>query len=417
MRRPRLVRCAMLASLVLTVLAGNGVAQEWARFRGPNGSGISEAKGIPVSWTEADYCWTLDLPGEGISSPVLWGEKLFVTSAEVDTGQRWLLCIDAAAGKELWRKSFPFDKYKKHKVNTFATSTPAADAERVYVLWQAKDASQLTAFDHEGNEVWSFDVGPFEGGHGGGISPIVYEDLVIVGNDQEGPSSIIAVEAKTGKLGWQTERSSTRATYATPCVFQAPGREPELVFTDWQQGITGIDPKTGERKWEIAVFGDRPERAIGSPVVAGDLVIGTCGFVTSKKHLVAVKPSDTADGVKIEEIYRFEKAAPHLPTPIVVGDLLFAITEQGIGTCLDVKTGEQVWQKRIGGSFAGSPVCVDGKLYTIDEDGTVVVIAAGREYEELARNELGELSRSTPAVANGRMYLRTLSKVFCVGGK
>jgi outer membrane protein assembly factor BamB len=139
--------------------------------------------------------------------------------------------------------------------------------------------------------------------------------------------------------------------------------------------------------------------------------------VTSTKHLVAVRPTDTAKGVKVAEIYRFEKSAPHLPTPIVVGDLLFSISEQGIATCLDVKTGEQIWQKRIGGNFSGSPVCVDAKLYAVDENGTVVVIAAGREYEELARNELGQLSRSTPAVAGGRMYVRTLSKLFCIGGK
>jgi outer membrane protein assembly factor BamB len=409
------ITLAWIACLLLCSSLDRTTAQEWTRFRGPNGSGVSDAKTVPASWTESDYNWRLDLPGEGHSSPVLWGERLFLTSAEA--GQRWVLCIDAAAGKELWRKGYPFAAYKKHNMNSFATSTPAVDAERVYVLWQSREASALAALDHAGNELWSFDVGPFKGGHGGGVSPIVYDGMVIVGNDQEGPSSLIAVDAATGKLRWQAERRSTRATYATPCVYQTGDRPAELIFTDWEHGITAIDPATGEQKWELSVFGSEVERAIGSPLVAGDLVIGTCGFVTSKKHLVAVRPQDAPDGVKVEEVYRFEKGAPHLPTPIVVGDLLFAITEQGIATCLDVKTGEQVWQQRIGGNFAGSPVCAGGKLYAVDDNGTVVVLAASREYQELARNELGQLSRSTPAIAGGRLYLRTVSRLFSIGGE
>jgi len=394
-----------------------GAGPQWSRFRGPNGSGVSQAKTIPLRWTPDDYNWKLELPGAGHSSPVLWDERLWLTSADPETGQRWLLCFDAIAGKELWRKGFAFEKHKKHNNNSFASSTPAVDAERVYVLWQSKAASSLVALDHQGKELWTFDVGPFLGGHGGAVSPIVYDDLVILGNDHEGPSSLIALEADSGKLRWRMERHSTRATYATPCVYQPPGRKPELIFSDWEHGVTSVDPLTGEQNWEVSVFGSQKERAIGSPVVAGDLVIATCGFVTAKKHLVVLRPHATAEGVQVEEVYRIERAVPHVPTPVIYNNLLLLWSEQGICTCVELETGEQVWQERVGGRFSGSPVCVDGKLYAIDEDGVVVVLAASREFQELARNDLGELSRSTPAVAHGRMYLRTASHLICIGGE
>lgn len=397
--------------------AGDDSGVQWSRFRGPNGTGVSDARTVPVRWTADDYNWKLALPGVGHSSPVLWNERLWLTSADPDTGQRWLLCFDAVAGKELWRKGFPFEKHKKHNNNSFASSTPAVDAERVYVLWQSKTASSLIALDHEGNETWTFDVGPFLGGHGGAISPIVYAGFVILGNDHEGPSSLIAVEAATGELAWQLERHSTRATYATPCVYHPQGREAELIFSDWEHGVTSVDPRTGEQNWEVSVFGSQKERAIGSPIVAGDLVIATCGFVTAKKHLVVLRPKPGAGGPEVEEVYRIERAVPHIPTPLVYNDLLFLWSEQGICTCVELETGEQIWQERVGGRFSGSPVCVDGRLYAINEEGVVVVLAASREFAELARNDLGELTRSTPAVAGGRMYLRTASHLMSIGGE
>lgn len=411
------MRLLCLCLLCTFIAPAKAHAQEWTRFRGPNGSGISTAKTVPVTWNEEDYNWQIDLPGQGHSSPVLWGEKLFLTSADVEAGERYLICIDANSGKTLWQHGYSFAKHKKHKNNSFASSTPAVDAKHVYMLWQSRETSSLVAVDHDGKDAWTYDLGPFQGGHGGAISPIVYREMVILGNDHEGHSSLLAVECQTGEVRWQTERRSTRATYATPCVFQPEGRAEELVFTDWEQGISGIDPQTGNLKWEIGVFGSAKQRAIGSPVVVGDLVIGTCGFVTADKHAVAVRPYDATAAGNVKEVFRIERAVPHIPTPLVFGKLLFLWSEKGIVTCVDAATGEQHWQQRVGGNFSGSPVCVDGKLYAVDDSGTVVVLAAASEFEELARNDLGELSRSTPAVAGGVMYLRTTSKLFSIGGE
>lgn len=390
-------------------------AQEWTRFRGPNGSGVSDAN-VPVKWSAGDYNWQVELPGAGHSSPVIWGEKIFLTSAEVEKGERHLLCLSAKDGSLQWQASYPFEKYKKHGNNSYATNTPACDGERVYSLWQSRAGSALVAHDHAGKEQWSYDMGPFTGGHGAAISPIVYAGMVIVGNDQEGPSFLAALDAATGKERWRVTRKSSRATYATPCVYEVADREPEIIFTDWEHGITGVKAASGEVAWEIDLFGDFKQRAIGSPVIADRLVIGTSGFTTAQKNVVAVLPDEKLDA-KVGEVYRLSKSVPHIPTPLVYKDWLFLWTDTGIVSCADHQTGKQLWQKRVGGNYSGSPICAGGRLYCMEDSGRVVVLAAGDEYELLAENELGQPTRSTPAVSGGVLYLRTESHLISLGGK
>lgn len=415
MQRLRII----LLVAVMMVNAAISHGENWPRFRGPNGAGVSDSKSIPVEWTEDDYNWVAELPGEGHSSPVVWGERLFVTCADADAQKRYLLCLDTADGRELWRQAFPFKSFKKHGNNSFATNTPCCDAAQVYVLWQSKtEGSEILAFDHAGKVVWRVDLGGFAGGHGPGVSPIVYEDMVVVANDQDGESSLLALDAATGERCWTVPRESDRTQYSTPCVFTMKGRPPELIFTDMHHGITAVDPKTGGVSWEISVFGTFKQRAIASPVVTNDLVIGLSGFTTAEKNAVAVAPQAMQGMTTAKEVWRVSRSVPHLPTPLVYKDRLYLWTDRGgIVTCVDVKDGSTVWQKRIGGNFSGSPICVDGKLYCADDDGVVHVIATGDEYQLLAKNDLARPTRATPAVAGGRMYWRTYSHVFSLGKK
>jgi outer membrane protein assembly factor BamB len=272
------------------------------------------------------------------------------------------------------------------------------------------------ALDHQGKVVWENDHGPFKSQHGFGVSPIVHDGLVILPNDQDNGGSILAVEAATGKLRWNVPRRPKNATYSTPCVYQREGRPAEIVFTNWQHGVTAIDPKTGKTTWELSVFDvDKQERAIASPVIAGDLILATCGFVTAQKHFVAVRPPD-GDG-KPKEVWRIEKAVSYLPTPLVKGDLVFLCSELGFATCLRAKTGEVVWRERVGGNFSASPVCVGERIYCVANDGTVVVLAAADKFQVLAKNTLGEPTQCTPAVSGGRMFLRTEGHLMAVGAK
>ena len=169
------------------------------------------------------------------------------------------------------------------------------------------------ALNHDGKTKWRANLGPVKGGHGFGASPIIHKNLLILNNDQDGESTLLALDKHTGTLKWETPRRSKRLTYSTPCLYKAPGRNEELIFTNWTHGISGIDPVTGKLEWENNVFNQTSkERAIGSPIVAGNLVIGTCGFVTKLKHVVALRPK----GDKMEEAWRIEKSVPHIPTPL-----------------------------------------------------------------------------------------------------
>lgn len=416
-----MLRQSNLPALMLAISllnASPGLGQEWTRFRGPNGSGVSRATTIPVEWGEEDYRWKIELPGSGHGSPVIWGNRLFLNAERDDGRVRVVMCIDTRDGRVLWDRDFAAASHRKHKNNSFASSTPAVDAEHVYVSWAVPERLTLMALDHEGNVVWNDDLGQFKGGHGFAASPIVYQDLVIIGNDQDGQSSLIAVDRMTGKPRWKLPRRSKRTTYSTPCVYTPADGEPVLIFTNWQHGITAVDPRSGKVEWEKSVFLlSRPERAIGSPVIAGDLVIGTCGFVTAEKHVVAVRPGKDGKPDDVEEVWRIERGVPHVPTALVHKDRVYLWADNGIVTCVNARTGEQVWMKRVGGNYYGSPVCVNDRLYAINDAGEVVVLAASDEYRELARNPLGERSNSTPAISGGTMFLRSISHLYAIGGE
>ncbi len=419
MRPPRLVAAPVsLLVAFLFLFAAHVVslaaAQEWTRFRGPNGAGIAEPAAIPAQWTEKDYNWKVELPGIGHSSPVLWGDKIFVTSGIEANAARIVSCLKASDGSVLWRREFPSTPHKKHNFNCYASASPAVDENRVYLLWTTPEEYTLMALDHEGKDAWRRSLGPFVSQHSGGSSPVVFEDLVIVNNDQDGASSLIAVDRATGEPRWKTDRRTEAVSYSTPCVYRPDGQPAELLFNSWAHGITSIDPKTGKVNWEAA--GVFKLRTVSSPVVAAGLVFGSCGSGGGGNYVVAVRPGN-AQGRAAELAYKITASAPYVPTSVAKGDLLFLWSDKGIATCIKAATGDKVWQKRVGGDFFGSPVRVGDRLYAISLDGEVVVLAASENYELLGRNPLGESSRATPAVAGGVMYLRTYSHLVSIGGK
>ncbi len=384
-------------------------AQEWTRFRGPNGSGESGADSIPAAWTTADYNWQVPLPGVGHASPVLWGQRIFLTSAEDSGHRRLLMCLDAADGKLLWQQAFAADTHPLHVQNSFASSSPAVDADHVYVAWGTPTQFRVKALDHQGVEVWTADLGPYVSQHGFGSSPIVYEDMVIIGNDQDDVSSLVALDRHTGAERWRTPRRTAVTAYSTPCVYRPAGGENQLIFNSQAHGISGVDPQSGKTLWEIDVFN---KRSVSSPLVVGDLVFGTCGSGGGGNYLVAVRP-----GKQPVVAYKIDKSAPYVPTSVAHGDLLFLWGDAGVVSCVDAPSGNLLWQKRIGGTFSGSPVRAADRLYCLSTEGDVVVLAAKDQFELVSRQPLGEPSRSTPAIAGGRMYLRTQSHLVSIGGK
>ena len=383
-------------------LAALAPAQDWPRFRGPNGSGIAATK---VAWTENDRLWKVRLPGKGHSSPVLWGGRLFITSGDVQAKQRLLSCLDATDGHTLWTRSFPAAMHRQHEDNSWASGTPAVDERHVYAPFASPKDYLIVALDHGGAEKWRVDLGPFQSGHGFGVSLIVHDGLVIVANEQDGKSSLFALDCDTGKTRWQIARRS-KASFATPCVWQAQGRPAELIFANYEHGITSVDPKSGAVNWEIDVFDKtHMETSIASPLVAGDLVLGCSGWLGVKKEVIAVRPPEL--GAKPEVIYKLSRAAPLVPTPLARGNLLFMWEDDGVVTCADARSGKTHWQERVEGSFYASPICGGARLYNVSRTGDVVILAATTRFAELGRFSLGEGSFSTPAVAADVLYVRS----------
>nr|ABX10634.1 secreted serine/threonine protein kinase [uncultured planctomycete 3FN] len=417
MNRTRLLRACCVTWIVLATVSPTH-ADEWSRFRGPNGSGVSEATSVPVEWSAKQIRWKQTLPGVGHSSPVIWKDKLFVSSADPDAGKRFLFCFQARDGRELWRKEFPLPKKRrKHRNNSFASSSPAVDAERVYFLQQDKTGSPLTAFDHAGKQLWTYDLGPYSHGQGPATSPIVFEDSVIVSNDHKAGSFLLSVDRRTGKELWKIPRDGKRACFTTPCVYVVEGRPTELIFSHCYEGISGVNPQTGRQNWMLDPFGRSPQRAVVSPFVVGDLIVAGSGAVNGGKVVVAVRPSTSDEKVTAKEVYRLDRGTPHVPTAVAYGRHLYLWSDTGIVSCFEGTTGKKVWQNRVDGTFFSSPICVNGRLYNINLDGDVFVLATGNTFQLLAQNALGEGSRATMAVGDGTLFVHTYSQLIAIGGE
>ncbi len=401
--------------LGLLLVPRSGASQEWPRFRGPNGSGLNSLTLQPAEWTERDYTWKAPLAGTGHSSPVLWSERVFVTSGDDKTGTRFVTCLRADTGERLWQREFPGEKHRKHEDNSFASATPALDERHLYVTWASAREYLVVALDHAGTEVWRTDLGPFRSGHGGGASPICHEGLVIVPNDQDGTGALLGLERATGKVRWRVARKS-RASYSTPCVYQPPGQPAQLIFTSYEHGVSSVDPQTGKVHWELDVFDKRHiETAIGSPIVAGDLLLASCGWLSVREEVIAVRPPGAAGSA--QKVYCLDRSAPLCTTPVMKDGLVFLWSDRGIATCADAGTGEVHWRERVAGTFYSSPICLGDQLCNVSREGDFVVLAAARRFDVLARNPLGEGSHSTPAVAGGCLYVRTFTHLVCLAGK
>ena len=384
----------------------------WPRFRGENGSGLSDLKGLPTQWTEEDYEWKITLPGTGHSSPVIWKDALFLATGE-ESGARSLRCYDAITGKERWAETVTLGKNHLHKKNSYASATPAVDEDRVYITFGDDSHHLLQAYTHSGEKVWEYDLGPIDTQHGQGMSPIVYGESVFLCSDQRGPSMVVAVDRKTGKEIWKVDREIREASYSTPLIYESEGHPPVLICQAGISGHTALDLKTGQQLWST---GTVPDRTCGSPVQAGKLIIGTSGKGGRGNLLCATDPwGDDNKAGKV--VFTRTKYLPYVPTPIYVNGRIFLWTDDGMIVCANAETGEDLWVERVGKNFTGSPIAVGGKIYSISEDGQVGVVDASDTYNFHGFSPLGDDSFSTPAVANGRLYLRGFHTLACLKAK
>lgn len=411
----------VLALLVVStcMVNGSGTAngQEWARFRGPNGQGQSESV-FDAKFTSSDFAWKATLPGEGASSPVLWGNKLFLISSDRKNATRYLVCLDAKSGKELWTNKYESQTHKLHQRSSYSSSTPAVDGERVYVAWSTRETTTFMALDHDGNEVWKKDLGRWIGSHGFGASPMIYKDMVILHNslqvsgldpgEKPGDSFMLAFNRRTGDEIWRSPRPGARVCYSVPAIYKpADGGPDQLICCSTLEGVFSLDPTNGKLNWKTE--GAIKMRSVSSPVIADGLILGSTGSGNGGNYLVAVRP-----GTKPEVVYEIKRNAPYVPTSVAHNGLVFLFGDKGIVSCADVQSGEVHWRERMSTGFSGSPIRAGDKIYSISDDGELLSIALSKEFKLLGKSDLGEKSRSTPAVHDGRMYLRTKTHLICV---
>ena len=389
-------------------------AENWNRFRGPDGLGSLKTKTFPNSWTSEAYGWSIKLPGVGHSSPVLWEEKIFTTCASESTGEQFILCINAATGKKLWQKSFDSKVYPHHKFNSFASSTPSVDNEYVFVSWTTKESNDLLCLDHEGALVWRRDFGAFQTQHGNGFSPIVQGEVVVVTHDHEIQSSILCLDRKTGRTLWETPRDGSKPSSSTPLAYRPDNsKNLQFVSNSKSHGCYGVDARDGKLLWETG-----PDtldlRSVSSPVFAGGLFFATCGAGGRGSRLVAIRPpSDVSQ--KPEVAYVVKTNVPYVPTPLPVGDMLFLISDGGIASCLQTATGEVLWRERLDGNYFASPVLIDGKVCIVSREGEVRMLSITRQkMETLGLSKLEEKTYNTPAVSARRVFFRTYSSLHCL---
>jgi len=414
------MRAKFLVAICATVIAAElpsvrmieceGEARQyWPRWRGPSGQGLVDGSRYPDSWSEkANVLWKSEVPGRGNSSPIVWRDRIFLTTA-YDGARRTVLCIDRNTGKVLWEALAPrapaepiFEK------NTYASSTPATDGERVYAYF---GNAGLLAVDFAGRQVWHHSFGPINLYHGSGGSPLLYKDLVILYQDQLRGSFVIALNRRSGDVVWRTEREE-QIGWGTPIAIRAGDRD-ELIVSS-QDRVHAYDPDTGRELWKCS--GNTME-VTPTPVVGQGLVFCSSGRAGPT---LAIRPGGAGDVTATHIVWRSPKGSPFIPSPVVYGKYLYTVNDMAsVATCFEAATGKVMWQARLGEprseGFSASPVAVDGKIFFTNDDGETFVVAAEPQFRLLHVNRVGERTLASPALVDGKWYLRTDRHLIAIG--
>lgn len=397
-----------VAFFVVTTAAS---AEQWPGWRGPRGDGTSAEVNVPVRWSSTENIrWKVPIPGKGHSSPVVWDERVFLTTCLEDEGKRLLLCLNRSDGKVLWQRAvFKAKLEPKHALNSYASATPATDGKHVWVTFLQYPDMQVACYDVDGNKVWQRSPGRYYSVHGFCSSPVLYKNLVIVNGDQDAEAWIVALDKATGAERWRTDRPNRTRSYCTPLIVDAAGKR-QLVLSG-NKCVASYNPDTGKQIWII----DGPtEQFVSSPVFTDNVLFVTAGFPTY--HLLGIRPDGEGNVTRTHVLWHDERAADYVPSPIAVGNYFFFVNDNGAAAgCIVAKTGQRLWTHRLGRRHSASPVAAGGYLYFLDDDGNTFVLKAGPQYELIARNALAEECYASPAISRGQIFIRSLQHLTCIG--
>jgi outer membrane protein assembly factor BamB len=402
---------AALALTILLLIAGAAapasMAQDWPEFRGPGGQGHSAERGLPSDWSESrNIVWKTPIQGLGWSSPVVAGGRVWLTTA---IGEREVSLRAVAFDVETGREVVNVEVFRLRNLrdlnpkNSWASPTPIVERDRVYVHFGADGTAALTT---SGEIVWKTQF-PYESQHGAGGSPIVYGDLLIFSCDGSDQAFVVALDKRTGRIRWKTpRRQPADQAYSTPIVIRVGDRDQIVSVGAYR--TAAYDPQSGREIWRVGYadgFSNVPR-----PVYGHGLVFIATGF--QEPTLIAVRPDGTGDVTRTHVAWTVRRGAPLTPSPLVVGDELYLVSDVGVASCLDARSGAVVWQQRLGGNYSASPVFADGRIYFLAEEGIASVIAPGREFRRLATNRLDGGMLASMAVSGGSMFIRTDSHLY-----
>lgn len=406
---------------LIAAAAGLSRADNWPCFRGPTRQGISYEKDVPVEWsTTSNIVWKTPVPGRGWSSPIVFGDRVFVTTATDKGASFRLVCLDRKTGTIVWNKEILRQKPgHKSGLNSYASSTPATDGQRVYVL--ASDGS-LAAVSMDGTVVWTNRDFKYYSEHGLAVSPVLYKDLLIVPFDgsSDGPDKkvgwqkpwdkavILALDKNTGKVRWQGRRGLSRIAHVVPGVLSE--NDHDQLISSAGDVVQGFDLETGKRIWTVSSSG---EGVVPSIVIGDGLIFTTSGF--GKPAIRAIRSGGKGDVTETHIAWESTDDVPKIPSMLYVKPFLFLVTEAGVAKCLRAATGEVVWRNRLGGRYSASPIWAEGRIHFLSERGTTTVVEAGPKFKVVARNEIKEKCGASSAVSRQHIFIRSENNLYCIG--
>jgi len=413
-------RSTSLLVMVLVLAAAQAAASEWPQFRGPDGEGHAKATNLPTRWSDTEnVAWKQEIPGKGWSSPVVWNGTVYLTTAVPQDGEDEsapqslrALALDSRSGKILWNTEV-FQQTtgtRVHKKNSHASPTPIVDGRRLFVHFGTHGTACL---DLAGKVLWRNDDLKYAPVHGNGGSPILVGERLIFSCDGADVQFVTALDADTGKIIWRTARKVEEApkkfSFSTPLAIEVDGRT--QVISPGSGAVISYDAEDGTEIWRVRYRG---YSVIPRPVYGHGMIFISTGY--DSPTLMAIRVNGRGDVTDTHVAWTLSKAVPHSPSLLLIGSELYFVSDRGIASCLDARTGETHWQERIGGNFSASPLFADGRIYLQSEEGEGIVLNVGTKYEEIARNPLNERTLASYAVLNGAFLIRGDKHLFRLQG-
>ena len=404
----------LFAMVLLLVVAPCApcAAENWPGWRGPRGDGTSEETDVPLDWDGAsgkNIAWKVAIPGTGHSSPVVWNDRIWIASCVEETQDRLLLCLDRTTGETIWRKVVVHSPLeKKHGLNSYASSTPVTDGKQVYVTFLEGGQMTVAAYDLDGEQQWIVRPGSFSSVHGYCSCPVLFEDKVIINGDHDGDSYLVALNQKDGSTEWKVPRENKTRSYSTPLIRHIGDRD-QMILSG-SLSVASYDPNTGARHWII----DGPtEQFVASVVYNGEYIFMTCGF--PDHHMLAIRPDGQGNVTETHVAWRTTENCSYVPSPIAVGDYFLVVSDEGIASCFEAKSGKRTWKQRLGPHYSASLVAAAHAAWFLSDEGVMTIVKPGPRFEAIAKNALDEACYASPAISQGHVYLRAEKHLYCIG--